>query len=119
MANEDLLLVFTNPAEGREDEFNKWYEETHVPDVLAVPGVESAQRYQLAPIETPELEDAPNPEPPGHLYLAAYSLSRDGNQVMQEFIERLGNGQMSLSDAMDFATVGLSVWRPIGGPRIA
>jgi hypothetical protein len=32
----------------RADEFNRWYDEVHVPDVLAANGVVAAQRYKLA-----------------------------------------------------------------------
>jgi hypothetical protein len=116
---EGLLLVFTNAAAGREDEFHQWYDETHIPDVLAVPGVVSAQRYAVAPVETPEVEGAPAPEPPAHGYLVAYALDRDGNEVMEEFVARIGSGQMQLSDVMDFATVAMSVWQPIGPRRVA
>jgi hypothetical protein len=115
----DLLLVFTNAAEGREDEFHEWYETTHIPDVLAVPGVVAAQRYQVAEVETPDVEDAPEVAPPAHGFLVAYSLERDGNAVMAEFGERLTDGRMALSDVMDFATISLSVWRPLGEQRHA
>jgi hypothetical protein len=119
MAEQNLLLVFTNAAAGREDEFHRWYDETHIPDVLAVPGVVSAQRYAVAPVETPEVEGAPLPEPPAHGYLVAYSLERDGNEVMDEFVARIGSGEMQLSDVMDFATVAMSVWHPLGPVRTA
>jgi hypothetical protein len=117
--HENLLLVFTNAAAGREDEFHQWYDETHIPDVLAVPGVVSAQRYAVAPVETPEVEGAPVPEPPAHGYLVAYTLDRDGNEVMEEFVARITSGEMAVSDVMDFATVAMSVWQPIGPRRIA
>ena len=119
MVQQELLLVFTNPAQGREDEFHQWYDETHIPDVLAVPGVESAQRYVISPVETEEIEGAPQPPPPAHRFLVAYTLSRNGNDVMQEFTSRITSGQLPLSDVMDFATVALSVWKPIGDPVIA
>ncbi len=35
--------ILTNPIDGEEDTFNKWYDEVHVPDVLDVPGVVAAQ----------------------------------------------------------------------------
>ena len=30
-----LLVVLTHPAEGKEDEYNRWYSEEHLDDVLA------------------------------------------------------------------------------------
>jgi len=40
-------FVFSNPVEGKEQEFNTWYEETHVPEVASVPGWVEGQRGQL------------------------------------------------------------------------
>lgn len=117
MADDDLLLVFTNPADGREAEFNEWYDTTHVPDVLAVPGVVAARRYAISKVDTPEMEGMPSPPPPAHRYLAIYRLDRDANEVMQEFLARLTSGAMALSDALDFASVGLSAWSPLGPER--
>ena len=43
------VLVFTNCADpAREKEFNDWYDNTHVPDVLETPGFVTCTRYQLA-----------------------------------------------------------------------
>ena len=42
-----LLVVETNCADAkREAEFNKWYEKTHLPDVLETPGFIRATRYE-------------------------------------------------------------------------
>jgi hypothetical protein len=69
-------------------------------------------------IETQEVEGAPVPEPPAHGFLVAYTLDRDGNEVMDEFVARISSGQMQVSDVMDFATVAMSVWQPIGPRRV-
>ena len=39
------FFVFSNPVAGHEDEYNKWYNEQHAPDVVAVPGFVTAQRF--------------------------------------------------------------------------
>lgn len=41
------LLIFLNPVDGREDEFNEWYEQTHLDDVLRTAGFTAAQRWGL------------------------------------------------------------------------
>ena len=33
-----FFVALTNPVPGKEAEFNKFYDEIHVPDVLAAPG---------------------------------------------------------------------------------
>lgn len=42
-----ILIVTTNPPADMEEEFNVWYDQEHVPERLAVPGFERAQRYYL------------------------------------------------------------------------
>jgi len=91
------LLAFTNPAPGREAEFNHWYDERHVPDLLAVPGFVSAQRFQLT--------DATGQGSPGWSYLALYEIeSDDPDAVMVEVRARLGTDAMPVSGALDPAT---------------
>ena len=42
-----LLVVETNCADAtREAEFNEWYDKTHLPDILEVPGFTTASRYE-------------------------------------------------------------------------
>lgn len=42
-----MTVAFTNAADGKEEEYNTWYTDQHVHDVLAVPGVVSAQRFRI------------------------------------------------------------------------
>jgi hypothetical protein len=53
----------------RADEFNRWYDEVHVPDVLAASGVVAAQRYKLA--------GRPSKGEPTVEYLAIYEFGDD------------------------------------------
>ena len=41
-----LLMVWVDVPADQEDEFNHWYNEEHLPELLAVPGVLSAARYE-------------------------------------------------------------------------
>ncbi len=123
MADNGLFLVFANAVPGRQSALDEWYDSTHVPDVLSVPGVVTAQRYTIAPLEVPDFAGLSQPTAPAHRYLTVYELSRDGNEVMAEFLRRVGSGAMPLSDALDMSSIALSVWRPLGerkfAPRIA
>ncbi|WP_167480822.1 hypothetical protein [Mesorhizobium waimense] len=40
-----VFTVLNNPVEGREAEFNAWYDDRHVHDILRLPGLVSAQRF--------------------------------------------------------------------------
>jgi hypothetical protein len=43
-----IQTVVTAPVVGREDEFNRWYDDTHLPEMLQVPGFVAGRRYTLA-----------------------------------------------------------------------
>ena len=40
-----FLLVTMQPPPALEDEFNAWYDTEHIPERLAVPGIETALRF--------------------------------------------------------------------------
>ena len=40
-----LLMVWADVAADKEEEFNRWYNEEHVRDLLSIPGVLSAAQY--------------------------------------------------------------------------
>jgi hypothetical protein len=101
-----LWLVLTNPAEGAEEEYNRWYDEEHVPDMLNVDGVASVQRFQHVTSVGPE---------PGQGYLAVYEVEADSPEdVLAAFDKaRAEPGRIRLSPALD---PNASQWffRPIG-----
>jgi len=41
-----LYLVALKPEPGYEEQFNRWYEEEHIPELLECPGFNSARRYR-------------------------------------------------------------------------
>jgi hypothetical protein len=47
MGDKNVNYVFGNARPGQQDEFNEWYGNVHLPEVLAMPGVVSAQRFDL------------------------------------------------------------------------
>ncbi len=59
------LIVFTNAAEGRDEEFNDWYDNVHVPEILALGPFVSAQRYRVAEEQV---------FPQTHTYVALYEF---------------------------------------------
>lgn len=79
------LIALTNPVEGREEEFNRWYDAFHVPETCAVPGVVGARRYRR--IGTPK----PNGDSPRYEYFVIYDVETDDPAatlaLLQEHIE--------------------------------
>lgn len=68
MVAKNLFLVMTNPVEGQDDALNEWYDTCRVREVLALPGVVAAQRYDLSEVKVRE-EDLPPPLPrPAHRF---------------------------------------------------
>jgi len=63
-----LLFAFSDCKDpAREDEFNEWYDNMHIPDMLEVPGMISATRWVSA-------ESRENQQ---RKYLALYELETD------------------------------------------
>jgi hypothetical protein len=114
------FVVLTNPIEGEDDTFNKWYDSTHVPEVLDVPGVVAAQRYDLAELKIPDDEDLPAQlPPPTHRYLVIYELDREPETVMAEFLKRVMSGKLSLGETLDLSTISMTGWTPRGERQLA
>jgi hypothetical protein len=76
MTEKHVLVVLTNAVEGQDDAFNKWYDEQHLPDVLAIPGFVAAQRYTIAP------DQMSDPALHTHRYLALYEIEGDANAAL-------------------------------------
>jgi hypothetical protein len=88
------FVVFTNANDGQDDAFNKWYDNTHIPDVLKVPGFVGAKRFKLAQT-TP-------PQPSDHRYLALYELETDNLEESRQALARAaGTSAMVLDESLD------------------
>ena len=44
-----ILVVYTKPVEGREDEFDSWYSDVHLPEVVLLDGFVAARRFRFVP----------------------------------------------------------------------
>jgi hypothetical protein len=64
---DHIMVVFTECRPGQDDEFNAWYTDRLVPDVLKIDGFAAVQRFKKAPSDPTE----------GHQYLAVWEI--DGN----------------------------------------
>jgi hypothetical protein len=102
------FVVLTNPVEGKEAEFNRWYNGQHVPDVLNVPGFVSAQRFRLADTQFRGKADT------GHRYLALYEIETDDLAgVLEELRARGGTAEIVPTDTLDTKSVATYVFTPI------
>lgn len=72
-----ILLVLNDILETAEEEFNRWYQQQHVPERLRVPGFRTARRYRA-------LEGAP-------AYMAVYECDALEVLASEPYLDRLRN----------------------------
>lgn len=87
----EVLLALINPVEGRDEEFRAWYWETHIPEILQLPGFVAARRYRAAATAV------------GVPYRYATIYEVEGSAEAAR--DRLHAGGLSSSDAADTTTV--------------
>jgi hypothetical protein len=77
-----IFVVRTNCTdESREDKFNEWYDNVHVPDVMGTAGFLKAERYCSPEWSSYDLGR----------YLAIYEIETDDiNKTMKTLFERMG-----------------------------
>lgn len=86
-----VMVVESKAKPGRDDEYNAWYDTTHIAEICAIPGVVSCRRFDLAMSMMGG---------DGQPYLAIYEIETDDFQsLVAEFGKRAG--EMSPSDALD------------------
>jgi hypothetical protein len=101
-----ILLVQSDAAAGREDEFHRWYDEEHLPAVLEVDGFVAARRFVGARNSHGDL-------PPRH-YLALYEIRTDDLPGALAALSAAARS-MRFSDAFEHATHVTSAFTEITG----
>ncbi|MDA3040692.1 MAG: hypothetical protein O3C27_14410 [Actinomycetota bacterium] len=98
----------SNPRDGQEDEFNDWYEHTHLDEVLATTNFSSAQRFVL---------DEAKGAPSAHKYLALYETEADSVEAVVADLEaRRDERQQSTS--INRRDAALWVFSPTGDRHV-
>ncbi|RWL42835.1 MAG: hypothetical protein EOR60_24185 [Mesorhizobium sp.] len=99
-----VFAVLTNPVEGREDEFNAWYDR-HLHDILRLPGLVSAQRFRLSPEQT-----ATTP----YRYLVLYEIeTNDLAETIRELKAKDNTDEIPSTTALASGVLA-SFFEPIG-----
>ena len=101
------LLVYTNAAPGQDNAFNEWYDNTHLPQILALPMVVSAHRFRLSPTGVDAAaaggqDDSALPLP--HAYLAVYEVTGDPAVAAQTIVDGCVDGSIELHESFDVAS---------------
>ena len=98
-----MMVVQSEAKDGRDDEYNHWYDGQHLADVLAIPGVTGGRRFDAMPGSVGAR---------GMRYLAIYEIdSEDPHAVLAELEKRAADGTMAVSDALDPESVRLWLYK--------
>ncbi len=100
------MLVMSRPAEGREDEYNAWYQDVHLPELVSLPGIVSARRFRLAR-KVSEVETYP--------YLAVYDIETDDiDGVYEQLASGATSGTVTMSDVIDTDSAYAVIYESFG-----
>ena len=111
MPTKFIQVVFSNPVEGKDAEFNEWYDNVHIPQLLQVPGMLSAKRYAL---QDAAVYSAPGGVRPEHRYMTIYEMEGDVDALMGRIRQSVADGAVVMSDSLDLPSSRLSFWTQSG-----
>ena len=104
----NIFIVFSNPTEGAEKDYNDWYTNEHLDEILAYPGWKSATRYRLADSGQPEGYPASQ-----HRYLTIYELDGDPGDAVNALQDALKGGDVVLPSVIDVASIQAWSWTSV------
>jgi hypothetical protein len=92
-----ILIAFTSPASPEvEDEYNDWYNNVHVPDVVAAPGLIRGTRYRVSDFQDGRFVDLAG----GHQYMVLLEADGDPDAIQKELAERSADGRIRPSSGL-------------------
>jgi hypothetical protein len=94
-----VLLVFTDPVAGKEDEYNRWYNDVHLGEVLETDDFVKAQRFKVADL-MPGVTD--------HDYVAIYELDTEDPGAAMAALKG-ATGRFNMSDAIDLKSAKMTL----------
>jgi hypothetical protein len=83
-----ILLVLSDPITPDVDaEYNDWYDNVHLPEILALPGFTSARRYRMAATQLSSADPSvERPKLPTR-YVATYEVEADDLAIAVRALE--------------------------------
>lgn len=101
-------FVFSNPTDGQEAEYNRWYDHQHIGDVLSAKDFVEARRYIYSEDQLFARPDVPKMP----RYLVIYTIVTDDiDGVMEDVAERIRSGKTISSPAYDRSTSQSMLYR--------
>ena len=105
MANYKMVIL-SRPTEGMEEEYNEWYQNVHLGELVALDGIVSGRRYRRA--KTLGERDS-------YPYLAIYEIETDDiDRVVADLTRTAEAGRLTMSPAMDTDSAYAVVYEEFG-----
>jgi hypothetical protein len=111
--HRNAFLVYANPVPGREVEFNDWYQNTHMGDLVQRPGFIGAQRFRIV--------TEVNPKPTQNGYAQGYLIVWDTEDADPKapVPSNRTSPAFGTSRTVTYQAVGSKITRPDGkGPTM-
>ena len=100
------MMVMSRPVAGREDEYNDWYQNVHLKELVALPGFKSAQRFRYARNLV---------EGDAYPYMSIYEIETDDiDAVLNALRGTAERGALTMSDAIDLTDTSAVVYEEFG-----
>lgn len=104
MAKYDFIVACDAIA-GEDDEFNRWYDDRHIPDLMRMVAVVGVDRYELADAQLRGRSAMPR-------YIAVYHLdTEDLASFFTQLVQLSGTDAMPLSDSLDASSTRSACYR--------
>lgn len=100
MAKKYKMVVFSNAVEGKDKDFNDWYQNTHLKQIVSIKSFKVAQRFRFQANIIPGSADPAR-------YMAIYDIETDDiGAALGAMGELAASGRMPLPDSMAQPIVG-------------
>ena len=100
------MVVLSDPTQGQEEQYNRWYQDVHLPELLGLEGLKFAKRFRRARTLG---------ERETYSYMAVYEIETDDiDAVMGNLVHTAQCDQLTLSCAIDTAHSHAVVYGQIG-----
>jgi hypothetical protein len=102
-----IYLLFTKVYEGREAEFNHWYDTVHIPEMLTrCTGFVAAQRFRLCDAQRPG-------SMPAHTHLCIYEIEGDPRESLTSMDEQAAQPDWTRTDTFDYSAFSSRLYETI------
>ena len=97
---QHVFISFSRAIEGEAEAYEEWYDRQHMPDVLAVPGFVSGQRFRV-------VQRRPEETTRDYHYMIVYQLETDDVEAsIAEMRARIGSGVIDTGGLFDPSMLG-------------